>query len=133
MMDKERKNLLVFGYGWAVILTVIALRLWMKHGFSASKIVLLIMAVLFLLVSACRVQILKPVYKIWMAVGHKISFVLSTIILGVLFYTVFSIAGLILRLLRKDLLNRSIQPELNSYWLMRKMSPAGQEEFKRQF
>jgi len=113
MINKERKNLLVFGYGWALILTVIALRLWMKYGISASKIVLLTMALLFFLVSAWRIQLLKPVYQIWMAIGHEISFVVSTIILGVLFYTVFSITGLILRLMRKDLLNRSIQPELN--------------------
>ena len=132
-MDKERKNLLVFGYGWALISTVIALRLWMKYGISASKIVLLLVAVLFLLVSACRVQLLKPIYKIWMAVGHKVSLVFSTIILSVLFYTVFFITGLILRLLRKDLLNRAIQPELNSYWLSRKTSSVTQEEFKRQF
>ena len=133
MMDKERKNLLVFGYGWALILTVLALRLWVKHGLSASKIVLLTTALVFLLVSVWRVQLLKPVYKIWMALGHKVSFVLSTIILGVLFYTVFLITGLILRLLRKDLLNRSIQPELNSYWLSRKTSSVTQEGFKRQF
>ncbi len=132
-MDKERKNLLVFGYGWALILTVIALRLWIKYGISASKIVLLTLALLFVLVSAWRIQLLKPVYKIWMAVGHKISFVVSTIVLGVLFYTVFSITGLVLRLMRKDLLNRSIQPELNSYWLSRKASTADPEGFKRQF
>ena len=132
-MDKERKNLLVFGYGWAVILTVIALRLWMKHGVSASKIVLLTIAFSFLLVSAWRVEFLKPVYKIWMAVGHKISFVISTIILSVLFYTVFLVTGLIVRLMGKDLLNRTIQPELNSYWLSRKTSSAAQEGFKRQF
>lgn len=132
-MNQERKNLLVFGYGWALILMVIALRLWLKYGISASKIVLLTLALLFLLVSVRRVQLLKPVYKIWMALGHKISFVISTIVLGVLFYTVFSITGLVLRLLRKDFLNRTIQPELNSYWLGRKTSAADPEGFKRQF
>ncbi|HLD69538.1 MAG TPA: SxtJ family membrane protein [Candidatus Omnitrophota bacterium] len=132
-MDKERKNLLVFGYGWAIILTVIALRLWIKHGLSTSKIVLLSVAVLFALVSAWRVQLLKPVYKIWMAVGHKISFVISTIILSVLFYTVFFITAIVLRLLRKDFLNQTIQPELNSYWLSRKSSAADPQGFKRQF
>ena len=132
-MDKERKNLLVFGYGWALILTVLALRLWVKHGLSASKIVLLTIAFLFLLVSACRVQLLKPIYKIWMAVGHKVSLIFSTIILGVFFYTVFFITGLILRLLRKDLLNRTIQSELDSYWITRKISKVDLENFKRQF
>lgn len=132
-MHKEQKNLLVFGYGWAVILMVVALRLWMKYGISAFKIVLLTLALLFLLASVWRVQLLKPVYKIWMAVGHKVSFAISTVILGILFYTLFSITGLILRLLRKDLLNRSIQPEVNSYWLVKEFSGDVQESFKRQF
>lgn len=131
-MNKERKNLLVFGYGWAVILTVIALRLWIKQGPGISTIVLLTTALLFFGASAWRIQFLKPVYKIWMAFGHKASFILSTIILSVLFYAVFSLMGLILRFIRKDLLNRSIQPELNSYWLT-KSSPADKEGFKRQF
>ena len=121
-MDKEQKNLRVFGYGWALILTVAGLRLWMKDGAGVSTLVLWTAALGFLFVTVWRIGLLKPVYKIWMAAGHKVSFVGSTIVLGVLFYTVFSVAGLLLRLLRKDLLNRSWERQAGSYWLAKEVS-----------
>jgi hypothetical protein len=116
-MNKERKNLLVFGYGLALILTFFAVRLWLKYGCSPLKVALLVSAATILAVTLINVQWLKPVYTRWMIVGQHIGHVVSLIILSVIFYTLFGVTGMILRLLGKDILNQKIQKEAITYWI----------------
>lgn len=132
-MNKEKKNLLVFGYGLAVIFALIAGRLWIKYGLSLSKVILLGLAVFFLVITIFRQDILKAIYKVWMAVGHRISFVVTTVILSVVYFTVFTVMGVIIRLFKKDLLDRSLQPDIKTYWKPRKATSPDKESFHRQF
>ena len=131
-MNKERKNLLVFGYGLALILTFIAIRLWIKHGLSQFKIVLLVIAVGLFLVTLLNVELIKPFYKKWMTVAHFIGECVSKVVLSIIFYLVFSVAGVLLRLLGKDLLDEKIQPDVDSYWLPKKPD-SYEDKYKRQF
>ena len=132
-MNKERKNLLVFGYGLAVILIFIAARLWLKHGFSSIKIVLLAVAVGLALVTLLNVELIRPFYKKWMAIGHFIGECVSRIVLGIIFYLVFGVSGILLRLLKKDLLDQKIQTDAKSYWLPKRSNEMDRDKYKRQF
>ena len=49
--------------------------------------------------------ILKPIYKIWMIFAVIISWIMTRIILSVLFFSIITIIGLFTRLLGKDFLN----------------------------
>ena len=112
----EKKNLLVFGYGLAVILTFLGWRVWAKHGSVVVPACLGTAAVLFVLATAICWESLIPVYKKWMIGAHFIGRIITNILLTVIFYGVFGVAGLILRILRKDLLDRRLEPDAVSYW-----------------
>ena len=58
---------------------------------------------------------LKPVYKGWMKVGHVLGWINTRIILGLMFYTVFFAAGIILKILGKDPMSRKIDKSAESY------------------
>ena len=58
---------------------------------------------------------LKPVYNGWMKVGHVLGWINTRIILGLMFFTVFFIAGLILKILGKDPMSRKIDKSAESY------------------
>ena len=133
MKNKERKNLLVFGYGLAVILTFMTLRFWIKHGFSPFGVIVLLAAALLALITATNVQILKPFYTAWMAVAHRIGGVVSSVILIIIFYTLFGIAGIILRLLGKDLLSQRIEKEAKTYWRKRPSQTEDVSRYTRQY
>lgn len=132
-MDQERKKLLVFGYGLAVILTLTSLRWGQKSGFGSGAVVLLLAAALLAGLTWQDPERLRGFYRLWMAGTRLIGAVVSTIILGVMFYTVFGTVGCILRLLRKDPLDRAIRPDRNTYWIRRPDVAPSQEEYKRQF
>ena len=58
---------------------------------------------------------LKPVYAGWMKVGHVLGWINTRIILGLMFFTVFFVVGLILKVLGKDPMSRKIDKSLESY------------------
>ena len=58
---------------------------------------------------------LKPVYNGWMKVGHVLGWINTRIILGLMFYTVFFVVGLVLKILGKDPMSRKIDKSAESY------------------
>jgi hypothetical protein len=63
--------------------------------------------------------ILKPIYIGWMAFATVLGFFMSRVILTLLFTLVFTPAGVVMRILRKDNLSERIEPDRSSYWLQR--------------
>jgi MFS superfamily sulfate permease-like transporter len=132
-MNLSRKNLLVFGYGLALILAVAAGRAGVKHGWGWGPAALLALALVFAgitLRDPCR---LEKFYENWMKAAHVLGTIISTVVLTLLFYLVFGVAGCCLRLLRRDPLERKRDPGRGSYWVRREQPAPAPEEFLRQF
>ena len=73
-----------------------------------------------------------PVYMVWHTVTGAIGWVNSRLILGLLFYSVFTLTGLVLRLFGKDPLARKPRPAGESYWIERDPT-IKKERYERQF
>ncbi len=132
-MNKEKKNLLVFGYGLAVISSFWGILLGLKHGWGAVSLFLLIMASGFAIETAIDVFLLKPFYKKWMKVAHFIGNIIAGITLSILFYGIFGPVGIILRLLKKDLLERTLDNSCTTYWHSREEKKFDKKHYLRQF
>lgn len=59
--------------------------------------------------------ILKPLYLVWMTIGHYLGWINTRIILSIMFYLVILPFGTILRLLGKDPMRRSLGGKEKSY------------------
>ncbi len=70
-----------------------------------------VLAVLALLLP----MVLVPVYKIWMKFGLVMGFINTRIILGIVFYLVFTPVAFILKILRKDPMQRKLKKDSQSY------------------
>jgi hypothetical protein len=132
-MDKEKKQLVVFGYGLAVILGLVSAHLWRQHGWYSAHLILLPSMIALVLVTSLNYRMLQPLYRQWMKVAHGIGAIITGILLSVLFYLVFGIAGIILRLLRKDLLNERIDRAADSYWITKNQTHFDKSHYTRQF
>ena len=74
----------------------------------------------------------RPLYVGLLCITAPIGFVLSYVILGVLFYLVVTPLGLVLRLVRYDPLTRELEREAETYWV--EVEPrASTESYFRQF
>lgn len=62
-------------------------------------------------------QIAKPFYLLWYCIACCIGIVLGNVLLGLVFYIVVTMIGLIMKLLGRDPLRRTIDKEADTYWI----------------
>jgi hypothetical protein len=60
-------------------------------------------------------QVLKPVYLLWMKLGHALGWINTRIILGLVFFIMFAPVALMLRILGKDPLHRKLDEKTETY------------------
>jgi len=59
---------------------------------------------------------LKPLQKAWMAFGIMLGFVMSRVVLAILFYAVITPIGLATKIFGMDVLDQRIDKKANTYW-----------------
>ena len=75
--------------------------------------------------------VLKPLQKVWMTLALLMGWVMSRVILAVLFFLVVTPIGLILRLSGKDLLDKKAGAKKESYWTPHQAR--AKEDYENQF
>lgn len=76
--------------------------------------------------------VLKPVFKVWMFIAKALGIFNTYLFLSLIYIFIFSPIGLILRILKKDFLDRKIEKDKPSYWQPYE-EPKSIEEYYHQF
>ncbi len=126
----ERRELRQFGFLIGSILVLIGLWLTISQGVGILSVVIGLGASLIVL-GWLHPPALRYVYRGWMAVGHVLGSINTRIILGLVFYGLITPMGLAMRVMGKDFMRRSSQPEAASYRVPRAARPAS--HLRRQF
>ena len=87
----------------------------------------------FILAGLVAPRILRPVRKGWMTAAAGMGWVMTRVILTVLFFGVFTPIRFIARLAGKSFLHLAIEPQSESYWVKRDRSASEPETLERQF
>jgi hypothetical protein len=74
-----------------------------------------IAAGIFWLAAAMTPATLTPVHSAWLRIGQALGWMNTRIILGLMFYTVFFLVAVLMKLLGKDPMSRKIDKTLGSY------------------
>jgi len=72
-----------------------------------------------LALGALKPSLLKPLQKAWMTLALAMGWVMTRVILSVVFYLVLTPIGLLVKLSGRDLLNLKVEPSSSSYWRKR--------------
>ncbi|MFA5088816.1 MAG: hypothetical protein WC552_07265 [Candidatus Omnitrophota bacterium] len=132
-MQPLKKKILVFGYGLSVILVIVGLRITLRNSFWGWPIVLFLIAMILTAVASIRWEWLTGFYNKWMQAAQVIGQIVTAVILTCVFYFVFGPFGLVLRLLKKDLLDRQFICRRETYWVKTEPRPFQRENYLRQF
>ena len=89
----------------------------------------LVVSFTFLILGLINSNILNPLNKIWFKFGLFLGKIISPIIMGLIFFFVVTPIGLIMKTLRKDLLNLKYNKN-KTYWI-KKSGP--KSKMKNQF
>lgn len=120
-----------FGFVFSAFFLLVCLAPLRRH--QPMRLWALGIAVGFLAVSLLAPNLLKPMNRLWMQLGHLLGRVTTPIVTGLLFYVVFTPAGLLARLLGKDPLRLSFDPQADSYWQQRRPPGPPPENMANQF
>lgn len=115
----------------AVCFTVITLIVFLKHKHSTN--LTSVLALSFLLLGVGLPSSLKYVYIAWMRLAFILGWVNTRLLLCLIFYIIFSLVGLLMRLLRIDLLERKLNRSCDSYWKLKEAKKFAPADYERQF
>lgn len=71
---------------------------------------------------------LRGVYRAWMRFGLMMSAIMTPLIMGIVFYLVFTPVGLILKALGKDAMSRKLDDTVETYRVISKDNPVSNLE-----
>ena len=90
------------------------------------------LGLVFLILNLAAPTAMVYVYKTWMLAADFISGIVLRILLGVFFFIVLTPISLVLRLLKKDVLDQQLNPSHVSYWRQR-TAVEGKERYEKLF
>lgn len=126
-----RGDLRKFGVTMAVGLAVLGgLFLWRRKG---EPMVFFGLAAAFLLLGLTAPTVLRPIQRAWMAFAIVLGWVMTRVILVVLFFVGVTPVALIARIFGKRFLSLKFEPERASYWEPRQKPDRGRERYESQF
>lgn len=127
-----KKELRSFAWVMVVAAGLVAGYLWYK-GIEPGWHIAGGVAVFFIASGLLVPIALKPLYLAWMALARVLAFVNTHILLAIVFYTLFTIIGGIMRLVGRDPLDRKLSASATSYWTRRERPLLEREHYERQF
>ena len=64
-------------------------------------------------------KLLTPLNKIWFKFGMILGGMVAPIIMGIIFFSVVTPIGIIMKIIGKDLLNKKYNKKKKTYWIKR--------------
>ena len=130
-IDSSPKKVKEFGWVMAIFFGLLGGFLFWRG--KPSAVIFLGTAAAFGALTLFARPVLKPLQKAWMTFAVLMGWLMSRVILGILFYLAITPIALILRLTKKDLLDMRLDPSAPSYWKHRTPDPASRTHCERQF
>tara|TARA_B100001250_G_scaffold398865_1_gene407626 strand:+ start:201 stop:614 length:414 start_codon:yes stop_codon:yes gene_type:complete len=130
-IKSNKKALKSFGNTIGIIFLLVAGFLFFKE--KESFIIFIYIAGVFIGSGIIIPIILKPIYLVWMVLAVILGWIMTRIILSLLFYVIITPIGLLLRFFGKDLLGLKIQVAQRSYWNKRDSKIEKNQDYKKQY
>ena len=119
-----------FGFFFTFVFAVVA-----AYFFNSTNMIwayiFAIASLIFLVVTVAKTDILLPLNKLWMRFGLLLGMIVSPIVLGVIFFGLFTPIAFFMRLSGRDELRLKLSKKA-SHWISRS-EPLKSESFKQQF
>jgi len=118
-INTDKKQIRTFGFGLATILCILpTIHLLLKDegtGYTTPLIFYSIAGLVFILSTFIPIT-LKPIYIPIMFFAHCLGWINTRLLLGVLFYFLFTPISLFFKIIRRDILDRKFEPDKKTYW-----------------
>ena len=77
----------------------------------------LTISIIFLILGLLNSNLLSPLNNIWFRLGILLGKLISPLIMGIIFFLVVTPISLIMKIIKKDLLNLKFRKDKETYWI----------------
>jgi hypothetical protein len=112
----DKKNNIFFGLIFFVLFLIVGLYPLKSDGIV--RIWSITLSLVFLIITIIRPNLFVFLNRLWIQFGLLIGKIISPIIMGLVFFLVVTPIGLLVRILRKDVMG--LKRGESSYWIKRK-------------
>ncbi|MFO0869363.1 MAG: SxtJ family membrane protein [Pirellulales bacterium] len=113
------RDLRIFGLLLGLFLPTLGWLVCRRLGVSPPWGWLAVLSALSITVAVAAPHLLRWLYVGWMTVVFPLGWVVSHVVLAIVYFTVVTPVGWTMRLLGKDPLNRRFDPQAKTYWVRR--------------
>jgi hypothetical protein len=110
---------------------LVALLLHLRAGWTAAAIIVAAVAAVIAVIGFIETRLMMRVYLAMVLTTYPIGFVISHILLGVVYYLVVTPIGFALKLAGHDPMRRALEPQAPTYWIDKPESPDTERYFRQ--
>ena len=123
-----------FGFFFSAVFLVATTYFYINNASSSVVSTLSVVGLSFLVATLVNPDVLLPLNKLWMRFGLLLGMIISPIVMGIIFFGLFTPMSLTMRLFRRDELRLRFKNK-KTHWILRDF-PDGDElsdSFKHQY
>jgi hypothetical protein len=115
LINIKRKDNITFGILFFVFFLIIGLYPLKSHG--AIRIWAVLFSLVFIIITIIRPNLFTFLNKLWIKLGILLGKIISPIVMGLVFFFVVTPIGILVRVLKKDVMG--LKRGASSYWINR--------------
>jgi hypothetical protein len=115
-VDVKQKNNFIFGILFFIFFLIIGLYPLISIG--TIRIWSITLSLAFLFITIIKPNLLNFLNKLWIKFGILLGKIISPIVMGLVFFLVVTPIGMLVRILKKDVMG--LKRGASSYWINRK-------------
>ena len=123
-----------FGFFFTVVFLLATTYFYINNASSSVVSVLSVIGLSFLVATLVNPDVLLPLNRLWMRFGLLLGMIISPVVMGIIFFGLFTPMSLTMRLFRRDELRLRFKNK-KTHWILRDF-PDGDElsdSFKHQY
>ena len=113
-------------FGWTFAVLFLLVGVFAHHWMIA-------VAAAFAAVTLTRAHWLAPLNRAWMKLAELLHKVVSPVVMGIMFFGVFTPMGFVMRRFGWDAMRRAWDPAAKSYWIRREPPGPAEDSFRDLF
>ena len=130
-LNPSKKDLRVFSLASLAFLAFVAWIVWHKTGSLAAALVLVLAGCAIGLAGFAAPRVVRPLFIVLMVVNYPIGWLVSHVMMGLIFYLVVTPLGVIMRLLGRDPMERRFDRDAKTYWKPRPAETDSKRYFRQ--
>ena len=119
-----------FGFFFTLLFAAASAYFYNSENMTLS-FVFVAVSFIFLVITIMRAALLLPLNKLWMQFGFLLGRIISPLVLGIIFFGLFTPIATLMRLIGRDELRLKLSNK-SSHWISRS-EPIKSDSFKNQF